>query len=297
VNSVALLTVSSMCAVAGATVLVRALSQDHPSLARTIEHLRRGGAPDDASQLSPLERTAARAVGLLSRSSRLADAGVIDPVRVRLAGLTAEAHAMRLIVAAGIGFLVPLVLAGVIRSAGVVSSGVGMPLAMAVVGAVVGPSLVHLRVLERGHDVAMDLRHQLSAYLDVVTMLLAANTGYEGALEQAAHAGDGRLFRELRRRQRETSAAGRSLVEALDLVGADLGVVELRQVAATAALSAAEGAPVARTLSAKCATVRATLATDQEAEARLRTSRLTGPLVGMALIFMALVIYPALGFS
>ena len=30
---------------------------------------------------------------------------------------------------------------------------------------------------------------------------------------------------------------------------------------------------------------------------RLRTSRLTAPIVGMALIFMALVIYPALSFS
>ena len=72
---------------------------------------------------------------------------------------------------------------------------------------------------------------------------------------------------------------------------------ELEQVAATAALSAAEGAPVARTLAAKCATLRAALSTEQESEARLRTSRLTTPIVGMALIFMALVMYPALSFS
>lgn len=143
----------------------------------------------------------------------------------------------------------------------------------------------------------MDLRHQASAYLDVVTMLLAGNTGHEGALEQAARAGDGRLFRELRRRMREVAAAGRSLVDALDLVGRDLGLVELRQIAATASLSAAEGAPVVRSLAAKCATMRATLASEQESEARVRTSRLTPPLVGMSLIFMALVIYPALGFA
>jgi hypothetical protein len=80
-------------------------------------------------------------------------------------------------------------------------------------------------------------------------------------------------------------------------IGIDLGLDELEQVAATAALSAAEGAPVARTLSAKCATLRMALATEQESEARLRTSRLTTPIVGMALIFMALVIYPALSFS
>ena len=95
---------------------------------------------------------------------------------------------------------------------------------------------------------------------------------------------------------REVGATGKSLVEALSVTADDLGLVELQQVAATTALLLAEGAPVARTLAAKCSTLRSTLATEQESEARLRTSRLTAPIVGMALIFMALVIYPALSF-
>ncbi len=94
---------------------------------------------------------------------------------------------------------------------------------------------------------------------------------------------------------REVSATGRSLVDALALVAADFGLVELEQVAATASLSAAEGAPVARSLSAKCATLRSTLAADEEAQARIRNDKVTPPLVGMALLFMALIIYPALG--
>ena len=111
-------------------------------------------------------------------------------------------------------------------------------------------------------------------------MLLAGNTGYEGALEQASRAGDGRLFAEVRRRMREAAARGASLTDALQHTGVDLGLDELEQVAATAALSAAEGAPVARTLAAKCATLRTALASEQESEARLRTSRLTTPIVG-----------------
>jgi Flp pilus assembly protein TadB len=156
---------------------------------------------------------------------------------------------------------------------------------------------VHTATIERAAVVRTDLRYQVSAYLDVVTMLLAGNTGYEGALEQAAHAGDGRLFAELRRRMRESGARGSSLTDALHRTGRELGLDELEQIAATAALSAAEGAPVARTLAAKCATLRTALSSEQESEARLRTSRLTTPIVGMALIFMALVIYPALSFS
>ena len=54
------------------------------------------------------------------------------------------------------------------------------------------------------------------------------------------------------------------------------------------------GAPVARSLTAKCATLRAALAAEQEAEARVRTGRITVPLVGMSLLIMTAVIYPAL---
>jgi len=190
----------------------------------------------------------------------------------------------------------PLAIA-LLQAAGVVGLGVYAPLLLGLGGAVLGPVLLHAATVDRAERVRTDLRFQVSAYLDVVTMLLAGNSGYEGALEQAAHAGDGRLFAELRRRLRESGARGASLTEALQRTGAELGIDELQQVAATAALSAAEGAPVARTLSAKCATLRSALATEQEAEARLRTSRLTSPIVGMALIFMALVIYPALSFA
>ena len=195
------------------------------------------------------------------------------------------------------GSLGPVVALGALQVFGVVSLGVFVPIGLALVGLVAGPLFVHAALIERARDVETDLRFQLSAYLDVVTMLLAGNSGHEGALEQAAQAGDGRLFIELRRRMREVGATGKSLVEALGTTGDELGLVELQQVAATTALSSAEGAPVARTLAAKCSTLRSTLATEQECEARLRTSRLTAPIVGMALIFMALVIYPALSFS
>ena len=88
---------------------------------------------------------------------------------------------------------------------------------------------------------------------------------------------------------------GHSLVRALDLVADDYGIIELEQVAATATLSATEGAPVARSLSAKCSTLRSTLAAEQEAAAHVRRNdKVTPPLVGMALLFMALIIYPAL---
>lgn len=265
--------------------------QPAPSLSRALVHLQRTTpaprATQHAQRLAPHLGNAIRAHPRLLPSE--AD--------LKILRRSVEQHAVALVAASTIGFVLPpLVLTG-LRWAGLVELGWFVPVIVAIGGAALGPVLVHTTTIERAQAVRSDLRYQVSAYLDVVTMLLAGNTGYESALEQAAHAGDGRLFSELRRRMRESGARGTSLTEALARTGRDLGLDELEQVAATAALSAAEGAPVARTLAAKCATLRSALATEQESEARLRTSRLTTPIVGMALIFMALVIYPALSFS
>ena len=216
---------------------------------------------------------------------------------LRLIGRPVDVHVGLLVLAALAGLVLPSLILGALQVAGVVSIGVWIPAALAIAVAALVPLLVHSDAMARSADVAIDLRHQLGAYLDMVTMLLAGNTGYEGALEQAARAGDGLLFRELRRRMREVATTGQSLVRALELVADDYGIVELEQVAATATLSANEGAPVARSLSAKCATLRSTLAAEQEAAARVRNDKITPPLVGMALLFMALIIYPALNLN
>ncbi len=280
---------------AGLILLVGTWAQPAPTLKRVLGHLQRPPA-------APLATGGSRAV-----TSRFVP-GLVDTLRgyprlmpndteLRVVGRSVEQHVVYLVVAAIAGFALPIILFGVMQSIGLLPLGWFIPVVAALAGIVLGPMIVHSATIEQAKAIRNDLRYQASAYLDVVTMLLAGNTGYEGALEQAAHAGDGRLFGELRRRMRESLARGDTLTGAIDRTGRELGLDELEQIAATANLSAAEGAPVARTLSAKCATLRSALATEQESEARLRTSRLTTPIVGMALIFMALVIYPALTFS
>jgi len=281
----------SVLGVAGMLLVSSALMQPAPPLHRALARLRRPAAMStDGASGHPSRRIGRWLVGSDHARGWLDSAAA----ELQLARRSPEEHALRLGAAAAAGFIAPLVGLSVLHLTGVADVRWYLPLAVSVVCAVTGPLLVHLHTLERAASERTDLRYQLSAYLDVVTMLLAGNTGYEGALEQAAHAGDGRLFIELRRRMREAAALGASLTAALDRGGRELGLDELEQIAATCTLSAAEGAPVARTLAAKCATLRAALATEQETEARLRTSRLTAPIVGMALIFMALVIYPAL---
>jgi hypothetical protein len=63
---------------------------------------------------------------------------------------------------------------------------------------------------------------------------------------------------------------------------------------ASASLATSQGAPVARSLTAKTQTLRSTLQAEQEQEARIRTAKITFPLVAMGIVFMALGLYPAL---
>ncbi len=213
---------------------------------------------------------------------------------LRLVDRYVEQHLVLLALVALVGFSVPTLAFAALAASGAISIGVAVPGALSLAVGLGAAALLHSDTMARAELVATDLRYQLGAYIDMVTMLLAGNSGYEGALEQAARTGDGRLFEELRRRMREVSTMGRSLVEALFATADELGLDELDEVAATASLSAAEGAPVARTLAAKCSTMRSSLAARQEAQARIRTDKVTPPLVAMALLFMALIIYPAL---
>jgi hypothetical protein len=289
-RSTGVLVLSSLALCTGGWLVIVGWRQPRPSLQRAMAHLRRPGPVTAVSEPSDV---VARMGGFVERR------GVSAWTRawrqpLRLIGRSVETHIGHLTLAALAGLVVPSLALAVLQALGVVSLGFWIPAVLSIAAAIVAPLIVHSSAMAASADVAVDLRHQLGAYLDMVSMLLAGNTGYEGALDQAARAGDGLLFRELRRAMREAGTTGHSLVRALDQVAHEYGIVELEQVAATATLSAAEGAPVARSLAAKCSTLRSTLAAEQEADARIRNDKVTPPLVAMALLFMALIIYPAL---
>jgi Flp pilus assembly protein TadB len=290
--------ITSLAACMAGWLISTGWRQPRPSLESSVRHLRR---PAVSAARAAVDARGAHAliarVGGVAMSTRIGERTHRWRRPLRLIGRTVPTHVGLLVFAALAGFVAPALAVALLQVVGVISVGVLIPAGIALFGLVATPVAVHSQAIARSDDVRVDLRHQLSAYLDMVTMLLAGNTGHEGALEQAARAGDGMLFRELRRRMREVGTTGHSLVGALSLVGDDFGVIELEQVAAATSLSAAEGAPVARTLAAKCSTLRSTLAAEQEATARVRNDKVTPPLVGMALLFMALIIYPALNLN
>ena len=288
-TSAARLIVATLLGAGGVWLMVSGIAQRRPSLARMSAHLGR----TRVVLLVPVDGWG-RVGNTLLRRVPLGSDVVAD---LRLIRRTQETHAAYLVAAAVAGLFGPSLLSTIGQAFGLYSMGMVLPLAVSVICAVAAPLAVHSSMRSTAAAERNDLRYQLSSYLDVVTMLLAGNVGNEGALRQAAQAGDGRLFVELRRRILIAETSNRSLVSALGQLGDDLDLVELQQVSASASLAASAGAPVARSLAAKCATLRSALSAEQETDARVRTGKITVPLVGMSLLIMAAVVYPALNFS
>jgi Flp pilus assembly protein TadB len=289
-SAVARLIIATLLGAGGIWLVVTGLAQRRPVLSKMSTYLARRPLSAAAGPLdgwARLGRPLARRFRL--RSEVLAD--------LRLVHRTTEVHAAYIAAAAASGLFGPALFLAIGQMFGVLSIGAVVLLVVTLCCVIAAPLLMHSSMRSSAAEQRIDLRYQLSSYLDVVTMLLAGNVGNEGALRQAAQAGDGRLFVELRTRILVAETSNRSLVAALAQLGDDLELVELQQISASASLAASAGAPVAKSLAAKCATLRNALSAEQEADARVRTGKITVPLVGMSLLIMASVIYPALNFS
>jgi Flp pilus assembly protein TadB len=284
------LIIATLLGSGGVWLVLTGLAQRRPSLVKVSAHLARAPLAVSVGQVDGWARIG-RPFARRLRFRRDVQADL------RLVHRPLEVHAAYLVGASVAGLFGPSLLLAFGQTLGLLDIGFVVPLAVALFGAVVGPLVVHATMRSAAAEVRRDLRYQLSSYLDVVTMLLAGNVGNEGALRQGAQAGDGRLFIELRRRILVAETSNRSLVTALGLLGDELDLVELQQIAASASLAASAGAPVAKSLAAKCATLRSALSAEQEADARVRTGKITIPLVGMSLLIMAAIIYPALNFT
>ena len=244
----------------GVWLLLTGIGQQRPSLAKISNHL--GRAPTVLTA-GPIDGWA-RVGRALARHVPMRPHVIAD---LRLTRRSPEVHSAFLVAAAVAGLIGPSFLLAMGHMLGLLAIGVIVPMAVGLFGAIVGPLIVHNTMRSAAADQRHDLRYQLSSYLDVVTMLLAGNVGNEGALRQAAQTGDGRLFIELRRRILVAETSNRSLVSALAQLGDDLDLVELQQISASASLAASAGAPVAKSLAAKCSTLRGALSSEQETDA------------------------------
>jgi len=163
-----------------------------------------------------------------------------------------------------------------------------------VVGSVVGFQLPVWQLRDRAKAARSDFRVSLSAYLDLVSVLLSGGAGIETALVAASRVGAGASFEAIARCLEVSRASRRSPWDVLAEHGARIGVDELPELAATIKLGGEQGARMTASLVAKAESMRAKQLADIEARANAATERMGMPMVVLFLGFLVLLGYPAM---
>jgi Flp pilus assembly protein TadB len=160
--------------------------------------------------------------------------------------------------------------------------------------AVTGFMLPILQLRSRAKVKRREIRTSLSAYLDLVSIMLAGGAGIESALVAASRIGDGPTFRLIADSLDVARATRRSPWEILANEGERVGIEELPELAATVKLGGEQGARMTASLVAKASSMRAKQLAEVEAEANAATERMGLPMVLLFIGFLVLLGYPAM---
>jgi tight adherence protein C len=269
----------------GLFLLWRALRPASAPLARVLADL--GGPGVSVADLeagrSPTGHRAADRLGPgvfgFLDAAGLSDTGLLRQ-RLRALDKPVERHAFHKLLGGLAGLIIPIIVGVALAAAGIaVSAGVITLLAVGVATAgFFYPDLGLAEQVERRHRA---FRHALSAYLDLVTIILAGGGGLETALQSAADSGDGWAFGEIRRALRRARLSGRTPWDVFDELGEELGIDELRELAASAHLAGDHGARIRASLSAKADSMRAHQTAAVEAQAETATEKMLLPVVAL----------------
>lgn len=274
----------------GVTLVARGLLAGPVPLAEAL----RGLSVDDSDQVGasaqslPLRAADALSAGLgrfgLSTSVRDAD--------LRVAERSREHHHVEKLAGAVAGLALPPVLTIVTRVGGVAT-----PVALAAVAslglALAGYLLPDVLLKARAAERRRAFRYALSSYLDLVTVILAAGTGVETALLDAAGAGNGWAYRQLQSALDRSRLTGESPWRVFGRLGEELDLPELREVASSLDLAGTHGARVRLSLEARARAMRSRDLAETEADAESATERMSIPSVVLVVAFIVFVGFPA----
>jgi tight adherence protein C len=270
---------------AGLWVIAVALRPRPVPLAQALADLHRPAATAEPVSSGPVT---GRLLELLTTL------GVRTPQReqqLALAGITAEAWARDKLIGATGGLAVPLMVWAALAAIGIqLPPAVGL---LALAAAVGGWFLPDLRLREQVEQRRKAFQYALSAYLDLVNVILAGGGGIETALVAAADAGDGWAFARLRHALHRAQRINQPLWTAFDDLGAELGVAELRDLASSIGLAGAQGARIRASLAVKADTLRSHQIAETEAAAEATTERMNLPTAVLLLGFLIFIVFPA----
>lgn len=169
-----------------------------------------------------------------------------------------------------------------------------MPTVTSIILALLGFLLPDFAVRQEAERRRSQFRHALSAYLNLIRVLLAGGAGVDGALSDAVSIGRGWAFQQLRRALVTAKLTRTTPWNTLGRLGTELDVHQLSELAASVSLAGTEGARVRASLAAKATALRARELTGAEAEAQSATERMSLPVVMLFGGFLVFIGFPAL---
>jgi pilus assembly protein TadC len=272
---------------AGVWLIVRGVRPAPAALATIVRDVHRPAAgPHEARVPAVLRRAALGLVGVAS----VEPAGLDRDLAVT--GRSLERHALDKLTMAGLGVGLPVLFGGVVAA-----GGASFPTWLIVLAALLmgfgGFFQPDVALKSEAARRRRDFAHALSAFLDLVTVILAGGGGLEAALDGAASAGDGWALARIRHALAESRLTRDSPWTVLARLADQLGVPELAELAASVELAGNEGAKVRQSLNAKAVSLREHELATAQAAAEAATEQMAFPVVAMLTGFILLIGYPA----
>lgn len=223
----------------------------------------------------------------LTMKSRVASVD-LEVTQRSLAAVTIE----RLLLALA-GGLLPVAMMVITSVAGVPLSSPLM-LVISVICAFLGYQVPQWQLQTRARKARRRFRTSLSAYLDLVSIMLAGGAGIETALFAASRVGDGPAFARIADALDVSRTSRQSPWDALSDLGKVIGITELPELAATVRLGGEQGARMTASLVAKASSMRSKQLAEVEAQANAATEKMGLPMVMLFIGFLVLLGYPAM---
>jgi len=168
-----------------------------------------------------------------------------------------------------------------------------VPLGAALVLGCAGGGVPILVLRSKALRARRSARRVVGSFLNLVVLCLAGGMGIEGALHASARMEEDVVSARILNSLIVAQDSGESPWDALDNLGHDLGLNELKELAAAVGLAGTEGARIRRTLAAKASSIRRHDLAEAESEANRVTERLFLPGVFLLIGFLVFIAYPA----
>ncbi|MCW2667912.1 MAG: hypothetical protein JWN57_2874 [Frankiales bacterium] len=287
----------------GVCLLVAGLRPAPVSFASRLRQLdrpagTRPGAAATGPDSEPADLLAAMRLWLglrtLPRAERSGLAGLSGDASADLAvtGTPAEAHAGSKALAGLTGLLAPAMLTLLLQTAGL-ELPLLVPLWVCLSSALVGYLVPDLRLRRAAANARRAFRTSIGAFLDLVAMRMASGSGLAEALHDAASIGSGPAFARIRGALADARTDGLTPAQALGLLGTQLHLPDLVDVATRLRLVDTSGAQAQASLRAQAASLRDRELADAQGRANEQSQSMLVAQVVLGLGFVLFLGYPA----